>query len=218
MPKDWSAYTKENDRSSIYVEDDFRNAAYQLLTQQVLYEGDRTDRVSYQIASTHRHPFREAFDLYGMDLYFDPDYRYCAAIPRLGRRTQLTLMETLLMLVLRKIHHEQTSHGDAINGAAIITIDELLEIYRAETGGRELPKQPGDLNALIDAMKRYGILRKATPPLGDPQPFIIEIRPAIEKLVNENMLTRMSAYQNVSVAGRAPALEDNEEGASDEAA
>lgn len=218
MPKDWSAYTKEIDPSSIYVEDDFRNAAYQLLTQQVLYESDRSDRVSYQIVSTYRHPYREAFDLYGMDIHFDPDYRYCAAIPRLARRTQLTLIETLLMLVLRKIHHEQTTHGDAINGAAIISIDELQEIYRAETGGRELPKSSRELEPLIDAMKRYGILRKTQTPPGDPQPFAIEIRPAIEKLVNETMLTRMSAYQNVSVAENEPAADDNEEGISDEAA
>ncbi len=218
MPKDWSAYTKENNSSFIYTEDDFRSAAYQLLTQQVLYESDRSDRVSYQIASTNRHPFREAFDLYGMDLYFDSDYRYCAAVPRLGRRTQLTLLETLLMLVLRKIHHEQTSHGDAINGAAIISIDELQEIYRAETGGRDLPKSSRELDPLVEAMKRYGILRKAPTPPGDPQPYAIEIRPAIEKLVNENMLTRMSAYQNVSVAEREPAPDGNEEGGSDETA
>lgn len=218
MPKDWSAYTKEGDQSSIYIEDDFRNAAYQLLTQQVLYESDRSDRVAYQIANAYRHPFREAFDLYGMDLYFDPDYRYCAAIPRLGRRTQLTLIETLLMLVLRKIHHEQTTHGDTISGAATISIDELLDIYRVETGGRELPRVSRDLEPLIDTMKRYGILRKTPTPPGDPQPFAIEIRPAIEKLVNENMLTRMSAYQNVSVAERDSASDENEEGLTNETA
>jgi hypothetical protein len=219
VPKDWSAYTKDADKSSIYIEDDFRAAAYQLLTQQVLYENDRMDSVAYQLINKNRSPFREAFDLFGMDLYFDTDYRYCAAIPRLGRRTQMTLAETLLMLVLRKIHHEQTTHGDAINGAATISIDELLEIYRAETGGRDLPRQPGELTALVDSMKRYGIVRKVPTPPGDPQPFAIEIRPAIEKLVNENMLTRMSAYQNAQVQALAtPVEEDTEEGASDETA
>lgn len=198
MPKDWSAYAKDKDDKSFYEEDDFRNAAYQLLTQQVLYEKEKSDRVAYQIVNTHRMQFREAFDLFGMDIDFDDAYRYCAAIPRTSRRTQLTLVETLLMLVLRKIYHEQAVHADLVDGSAFISIDELQEAYRAETG-RELPTTARELDPLMDAMKRFGILRKTQAEAGSAQPFGLEIRPGIERLVNENMLTRMAAYQNTSV-------------------
>jgi hypothetical protein len=218
MPKDWSDYARDDDKNknAIYEEDDFRAAAHQLLTQQILYESDKSDRVAYQLISSHRHPFREAFDLFGMDIEFDPDYRYCVAIPRLHRRTQLTLIESLLMLVLRKVYHEQAIHGEVTNGSAHISIDELQEAFRAETG-REMPTTTRELDPLFDTMKRFGILRKTATEAGDPQPFSIEIRPGIEKLVNENMLTRMSAYQNASVALQESAS-DNAEEESDETA
>lgn len=195
MPKDWSGFTK----NGIHEEDDFRAAAYQLLTQQVLYEREKSDRLAYNLVNGHRNAFREAFDLFGMDLEFDEAYRYCAAIPRTFRRTQLTLQETLLILVLRKIYHEQAIHADLADGAAFISIDTLQEAYRAETG-RELPATVRELDPLFDTMKRFGLLKKTEAVPGNAQPFGLEIRPGIEKLVNENMLTRMAAYQNASAA------------------
>lgn len=213
MPKDWSEFTK--DKNSIFEDDDFRSAAYQLLTQQILYEADKPDRVAYQLVNSHRHAFREAFDLFGMDVEFDSDYRYCAAIPRVLRRTQLSLLESYLILVLRKVYHEQTIHGDITNGAAHVSIDELQEAFRAETG-RELPTTARDLDALLETMKRFGILRKTATEAGDPQPYAIEIRPGIEKLVSENMMTRMAADQNASIALQVSA--SNEEDDTDEAA
>lgn len=196
MPKDWSEFVKDKD--SPYEEDDFRSAAYQLLTQQVLYETDKSDRTSYQLIDAHRHAFRDAFDLFGMDIEFDNDYRYCAAIPRMLRKTQMSLVESLLMLVLRKVYHEQAIHGDVVNGAAHISIDELQEAYRAETK-RELPTTTRELDSLLDTMKRFGILRKISTDPGDPQPYAIEIRPGIEKLVSENMITRMAAEQDALI-------------------
>lgn len=213
MPKDWSEFTKDKD--AIYEENDFRSAAYQLLTQQILYESDKSDRVAYQIVSSHRHAFRDAFDLFGMDIEFDPDYRYCAAIPRMLRKTQLSLLESLLILVLRKVYHEQAIHGDVVNGAAHISIDELQEAFRAETR-RELPTATRELDAVLDTMKRFGILRKTATEAGDPQPYAIEIRPGIEKLVSENMITRMAAEQDTSVKLQQSSA-DNEENADETA-
>jgi len=212
MPKDWSEFTKDKD--SPYAEDDFRSAAYQLLTQQVLYESDKADRIAYQLINSHRNAFRDALDLFGMDIEFDNDYRYCTAIPRMLRKTQLSLIESLLMLVLRKVYHEQAIHGDVVNGAAHISIDELQEAFRAETK-RELPTTTRELDALLDIMKRFGILRKTTTDPGDPQPYAIEIRPGIEKLVGENMITRMAAAQDAEVKLQ-QASEDKE--SADEAA
>lgn len=197
MPKDWSGFTKDG----IHEENDFRAAAYQLLTQQVLYEREKSDRLAYNLVNGYRNAFREAFDLFGMDLEFDDAYRYCAAIPRTFRRAQLTLMETLLMLVLRKIYHEQAIHADLVDGSAFISIDTLQEAYRAETG-RELPATVRELDPLFDTMRRFGLLRKTEAEPGSAQPFGLEIRPGIEKLVNENMLTRMAAYQNASAANQ----------------
>lgn len=198
MPRDWSAFARDKNVESPYEEDHFRSAAYQLLTQQVLYERERNDRVAYHIVNTHRAAYREAFDLFGMDLEFDDAYRYCVAIPRSGRGTQLTLVETLLVLVLRKIYHERAMHADLVDGAAHVSLEELQEAYRAETG-RELPTTMRELEFLLDTMKRYGVLRRVAPAPGSAQPFGLELRPGIEKLVNENMLTRMAAYQKPSV-------------------
>lgn len=217
MPRDWSAFTKDRDAGSIYEEDDFRNASYQLLTQQVLYERERADRVAYHIVNAHRAAYREAFDLFGMDLEFDDAYRYCVAIPRGGRGTQLTLVETLLIFVLRKIYHERAMHADLVYGAAQVSLEELQEAYRAETG-RELPTTVRELEVLLDTMKRYGVLRRLPPATGSAQPFDLELRPGIEKLVNENMLTRMAAYQKASVEIAKEINDGSNQGDTDETA
>jgi hypothetical protein len=192
MPRNWSAIAEG---SQMYEEQDFKSAGYQLMSAQVLYAREQSQRLAYHLIARHRNDFKEAFLLFGMDLVFDDAARYVAAIPDRGnRRTILPLRETQLVLVLRKLYHEQASRGALEDGAvAIVTIDELRSAYQAATQ-RELPSSAKDIAALIDQMQRFGIAK--TVPCEDEsvQPFDIEILPGIQTLVNEAALMKLSGH------------------------
>lgn len=190
MPKDWSALAEGSD---LYTTSDFQSAAYQLLCAQVLYENERLQRVSYQLIAAYRAPFMEAFDLFGMQLRFNDAFRYCYAIPQSAKQTTLPLQDTLLMLLLCKLWHERASRGELDDGNAAVSIEELQESYRTETG-RELPSQSGQLRDLIERVRRFGAAKLVKNEDDASQPFSIMILPGIEVLVSEVALAKLTAH------------------------
>lgn len=214
MPRNWTALA---DNSELYEEQDFKSAAYQLMSAQVLYEREHAQRIAYNLIARYRNEFKEAFHLFGLDLVFDDAARYIAAIPDRGnRKALLTLAETQLVLVLRKLYHEQASRGALEDGAvAIVTIDELRSAFQASTQ-RELPTSAKDIAALIDLMQRFGIAKTVSSEDESVQPFDIEILPGIQTLVNEATLMKLSAHYDAaaSLSAVKNAGKDNE--ASDE--
>lgn len=197
MPRNW---VKLAESSAIHEESDFKSASYQLLCAQVLYESDQAQRVAYRLIADHRTEFKEAFQLFGMDLVFDDASRYVAAIPEGGRKAILPLTESLLVLVLRKLYHEQASRGALEDGGvAIVSIDELRSAYLASTR-RELPTSVGDLGALVDQMQRFGIARQIESETDSVQPFDVAVLPGIQTLVNEAALMKLSAHHEAAAA------------------
>lgn len=194
MPKDWNALAEA---SEIYEAADFQNAAYQLLCAQVLYENEHRQRLSFQLIAAHRAAFMEAFELFGMQLRFNDAFRYCYAIPQSAKQTSLPLQDTLLMLVLCKLWHERASRGELDDGSAVVSIEELQESFRAETG-RELPAQSGQLRDLLERVKRFGAAKTIKNEDDAAQPFDIAILPGIEVLVSEVALAKLSAHHAVT--------------------
>ena len=192
MPRSWTSLAESSD---LYEEQDFESAAYQLMAAQVLYEFENTQRVAYALITRYRNEFREAFRLFGLDLIFDDAARYVAAVPDRGnRRAVLPLAETQLVLVLRKLYHEQAGRGALEEGAlAIVTIDELRAAFLAATR-RELPATAREIAALIDQMQRFGIAKQAQCEDEGVQPFDVAILPGIQTLVNEATLMKLSEH------------------------
>jgi hypothetical protein len=189
------------DASKVYEASDFQNAAYQLLCAQVLYENDHRQRVSYQLICSYRAAFMEAFELFGMHLRFNDSFRYCYAIPQASKQTALPLADTLLMLVLCKLWHERASRGELEDGVAMVAIEELQEVFRAQTG-RELPAQSGQLRDLIERARRFGAAKVVKNEDNATQPFGIEILPGIEVLVSEVALAKLTAHHATAAANK----------------
>jgi hypothetical protein len=192
MPRSWTSLAETSD---LYEEQDFESAAYHLMAAQVLYEFETPQRVAYALVTRYRTEFREAFRLFGMDLVFDDAARYVAAVPdRANRRSVLSLVETQLVLVLRKLYHEQASHGALEEGSiAIVTIDELRSAFQAATR-RELPATAREIAALVDQMQRFGIAKQVKWEDDGVQPFDVAILPGIQTLVNEATLMKLSEH------------------------
>lgn len=192
MPRNWTSVAESSD---LYEEQDFESAAYQLMAGQVLYEFENTQRVAYALITRYRNEFREAFRLFGLDLVFDDAARYVAAVSDRGnRRSVLPLAETQLVLVLRKLYHEQASRGALDDGAiCIVTIDELRSAFQAATR-RELPVTAREIGALIDLMQRFGIAKQVKCEDEGVQPFNVAVLPGVQTLVNEATLMKLSEH------------------------
>lgn len=190
MPLNWDEVIRENDP---YEASDFRNAAYQLLTSQIIYENGHNQGTTYRLIDRYREPFREAFDLMGLSLKFDSDYRYIAAIPTADKQPPMRLADALMLLVLRKAYHEQALRGSLDAGSAIVSIEELHEMHRVETG-RELPSEIGSLKEALAPMRAFGVAKITQTDSGAEQPFDISILPGIVALVSEGTLSRLADY------------------------
>lgn len=191
MPLNWEDFPIRKDDP--YEPQDFRNAAYQLLSSQILYETTTGQGASYRLIDRYRDAFREAFDLFGVALKFDSDYRYIAAIPNAEKQLAMPKSDALLLLVLRKGYHEQALQGNLDAGVAVLSIEELRELHRAETS-RELPKEVGDLKDILGRMRAFGVARLPPTESGSEQPFDIAILPGITALVSEVALGRLTEY------------------------
>lgn len=190
MPNTWDEVIRQGD---IYEASDFKAAAHQLVSNQIIYENNQAQATSYRLIDRYRDAFRDAFDLLGMSLKFDSAYRYIAAIPYVEKQKYLTTDDSLLLLVLRKGYHEQAIQGNLEAGSAALSIEELQELYRVETA-RELPSEVGALRDLLNRMKAFGVVKMPQTEPGSDQPFDVAILPGIAALVSEATLSRLTEY------------------------
>lgn len=209
MPLNWEDVIREGDP---YEVSDFRNAAYQLLTSQIIYENAHGQGVTYRLIDRYREPFKEAFDLLGLSLKFDSDYRYIAAIPTADKQPTMRLADALMLLVLRKAYHEHAIRGNLDAGQAVLSIEELREIYRVETA-RELPGDGvGAIKEALAPMRSFGVARISQADSDSDQPFDITILPGITALVNEGTLARLADYAAAGAAVKRDAATGQEAG------
>ncbi|MCK9193616.1 MAG: DUF4194 domain-containing protein [Nevskia sp.] len=191
----------------IYNVEDFESAGYALITAQVLYESEPHQRLHYQIVSAYRGHYRERLSDLGLNFDINEMGRFCYAVPKRPPKVLLPLRETMLILAMRSIYHVKASRGELNHGAAEVTIGDLIATHRDLTG-RELPGGVGDMRALFQPMKRWGLAKLINTDGDDEQPFVVSILPAIDVLVNENWLTRIAAYKDITPE---LAIEDKEE-------
>lgn len=205
MSRIWSSAAA----SSMVPEATFKRIALTLACGQVLYHSNTQQRGAYQLVREHRNAFADVLEHLGLRLGVDDEYRFVYVVPEDETDRELSAAETLLALVLRRIHHERSIQGNSQDGVVTITLSDLYARYQAITG-KELPG-PGAAAAretLLGAMHRYGILRKvATAPDSD-LPYDIQILPAITALISEDTMARIAADAIEADAESADTSED----------
>lgn len=177
----------------------FEAAAYRLVTDQVIYQGDRP-KVLYALIEQFEKHFSEALSVLGVRVTVNRVLRYACAIPAHTKVTPASQSHTLMALVLRKIYDEGVPAGRLTDdGEVILDAVEFEERYKHETQ-RELPGK-GDLDAAIKQMKRWGIARKADEIIVDDivdsgsDAYFIAIRPAIVDVLGETALRRLIEWK-----------------------
>lgn len=216
MPRTWDSLAQNTDGD--YVVDDFKQAFYQLVTQQCLYARFVQQGVAYRLISKFRTEFKEAADLLGLQLAFNDRLEYCYVNQTVARHSPMDLQETMFLLVLRHAYHLHASAGDLTpEGDAVISIPELQETYKGLTG-RDLDTRTQVLRSQVKSAQRNGLARLADASDGDGQPFAIAILPGIADVLSEHAVNRFGAHLKASLIGvpdrtaeHDPAIEEHEQ-------
>lgn len=201
----------EGTRNAV-TEDDFEAAASRLVTEQVLYAADRGSKVAYGLIRDFERDFKRALEPLGYAVRVNSQLRYACAIPKHAKSSPVTVEQTLLALVLRKIFDEETRHGHHDENGEVACDLVTLEVkYKQTTGGRELATG-GKLAALMQWMRRWGIARLSDEE-GDQlghyadQPYVVIIRPGIAEVLGEAALARIALFTSPDVEGERAAPE-----------
>lgn len=204
------------------TEDDFEAAANRLVTEQVLYAADRGSKVAYGLIRDFEREFKRALEPLGYVVRVNSQLRYACAIPNHAKTSSVTVDQTLLALVLRKIFDEETRSGHHDENGEVACDLVTLEVkYKQTTDGRELATG-GKLIALMQWMRRWGIARVSD---GDgdqighdtDQPYVVIIRPGIADVLGEAALARIALFTSqdaeIGVVGLSVTVTTEEGGA-----
>ena len=191
MKRSWNTLSQQS--NGLYTVQDFERAAYRLVVEQALYASDRHSRHAYHLVEDHYDDFVAALAPLGIRLERNAHYRYLIALPAHSESAPVSLAETLLLLVLRQRYDEAMRQG-RVEDEGVVTVDlpELQEAYQALTG-REMP-DTGALRELARTLKRWGVCRLAESEPDDPQPFHLQVRPAIVEVLGEQWLQRLAQH------------------------
>lgn len=191
MKRSWNTLSQQS--NGLYTVQDFERAAYRLVVEQALYASDRHSRHAYHLVEDHYDDFVAALAPLGIRLERNAHYRYLIALPAHSEGAPVSLAETLLLLVLRQRYDEAMRQG-RVEDEGVVTVDlpELQEAYQALTG-REMP-DTGALRELARTLKRWGVCRLAESEPDDPQPFHLQVRPAIVEVLGEQWLQRLAQH------------------------
>ena len=186
---------------NVVTEDEFEAAANRLVTEQVLYAADRGSKVAYGLIREFEREFKRALEPLGYVVRVNSQLRYACAIPKHSKTSPVSVDQTLLALVLRKIFDEETRSGHHDENGEVACDLVTLEVkYKQFTGGRELATG-GKLAALMQWMRRWGLARIADeegdqPGLDADQPYVVIIRPGIAEVLGEAALARIALFSS----------------------
>lgn len=210
MKRSWATLSQMS--NGVYTVQDFERAAYRLVAEQVLYASDRLSRTTYHLIEDHFDDFAAALAPLGMRVERHAHYRYVVALPTHGEGAQVSLEETLLLLVLRQRYDEAMRQGQIEEqGEVMVELPDLQEAYPA-LAGRAMP-DTGILRTLAKTLRRWGVSRLVDSEPDDPQPFYLMVRPAIVDVVGEQWLHRLDQH-NRDEGGSEDILAEDEDAAS----
>ena len=171
-------------------ERDFEAAASYLLQKQFIWADGHGQKRHYDLMVRFSDYFETLFDAIGFDFVRDYKYGYCGILPRSGLPV-MRKFDTLILLLLAKMHDEQSRKACTERGCSTPCLGVLLDLYTQLTG-LEKPTRP-DLLASLKTLARHGVIQ-----IGDMDEQLnlpkITVTPAITHVVTADFLTSLEAY------------------------
>lgn len=214
MSKYWEDLASRTDGE--FTSDALEIAAYRLASEQVIYYADRNSKSAYWAIERYERDFSRALAPLGIEIKVNRQLRYVYALPKHAKAGSASVAQTIFALVLRAVYDEAFSAGrQTDDGEVICDLVDLEEKFKLLCG-REFPSK-GRLDALMEAMKRWGIARKSDEAAmaGDDhadsdQPYSVVIRPAIADVLGETAIARLAQFRSTAPTAADAEEQDNE--------
>jgi|CXWL01.1.fsa_nt_gi hypothetical protein len=183
--------------------EDFEQAAYRLVTEQVLYHSDKSSRTAYALIERYIRDFQQALNPLGLVVEVNRTLQYAYAKPLHARQGSAPVSLTLLALVLRAAYDDAMRAG-MWNDQREVLLDAVeLDAKHEMLTGRKLPPKM-ELDILMRQLKRSGIAQwaeRATQDDGEESCIpIVLIRPGIVDILGEAALQQLGHWSQVKTA------------------
>jgi hypothetical protein len=171
-------------------EREFEAAAGQILQKQFIWSDGFGQKKHYDLVNRFYDYFENLFDAVGFTLVRDYKYGYLGIVPRQGI-PMMRKLDTLLLLLLVKMHDEQSRRACTERGRSTPCLGVLLDLYEQLTG-LEKPSRPDVLSSL-KRLSRHGVLF-----IGDLDEQLnlpkLTVTPAITHLVTSDFLASIESF------------------------
>lgn len=171
-------------------EREFEAAAAQVLQKQFIWSDGFGQKKHYDLMNRFYDYFETLFDAVGFTLVRDYKYGYLGIVPRQGI-PMMRKLDTLLLLLLVKMHDEQSRRACTERGRSTPCLGVLLDLYEQLTG-LEKPSRP-DVLASLKRIARHGVLF-----IGDMDEQLnlpkLTVTPAITHLVTSDFLASIESF------------------------
>lgn len=213
MYKNWEKIVAAQVGNKI-TEEDLKLAAYRLISEQVLYKNEPSQRQAFNLVADNEGEFAKVLAPFGIQLIVNRTLFFACAKPTIDQTGEATVGQTLMALVLRSVYDVMARDCQLNeNGQAYVDLVDLESIYTKETGGRRFPSL-SELEALLRDFKRWGIARKSDlrekeylSAITQDQPYFIVIQPSIVEILGPNAIHRLKHWMESNTE----AIDDNEE-------
>lgn len=194
MLKELDKIVRENDvqEKKGYEQADLERAAAMLRRFQFIWKDTHGQKKTYDILVKYRDYYSDLFSAFGDQLFVDDIYGYCGFIPKAKiPNSSLRKLETVLLLILVKLHDEESRKACTDKGRSFPSEVLLVDEYMRLTN--EAKPSKVELNAGLKTLKDMGVIE-----LGNVNPQSemrrITVLPSIMRIVTDEYMEELISF------------------------
>ena len=176
------------------TEDDFEAASQVMLRKQFLWMDGHGQNKHYNLIILYQDYFENLFGALGFDLVSDQKYGYCGIIPR-NSTPSLNKMETILLLLLAKLHDGECRKACTENGRSMPSPGVLMDVF-VETTQQEKPNRTKTISSL-ERLAKQGVIQLGNIDVTSNLPQIT-VLPTINKVVSSMYLDELERFTDAA--------------------
>lgn len=199
MLKELDKIVRENDAQEKrgYEQEDLERAAAMLRRYQFIWKNGHNQKNTYDILVKYREYYSDLFAAFGDQFFMDDIYGYCGFIPKARiPHSSLRKLETILLLILVKLHDEESRKACTEKGRSfpseVLLIDEYMRLTHEVKPGKV------ELNTALKTLKDMGVIElgAANP---DSEMLSITVLPSIMRIVTDEYMEELLNFTKENV-------------------
>lgn len=216
MLKELDKIVRENEalEKKGYDQADLERAAAMLRRYQFIWKDGHGHKKTFDILVKYREYYSDLFAAFGDQFFVDDIYGYCGFIPKAKiPHNSLRKLETILLLILAKLHDEESRKACTEKGRSFPSEVLLIDEYMRLTN--EIKPVKVELNAALKTLKGMGVIE-----LGIINPHSemhrITVLPSIMRVVTEEYIAELLNFTEKGMDSVETDIEAVLEGVEDE--